>query len=156
MATYAPTLHAYELAEFLDQTLRDEWEPSGGALARLAPGPDGELDVEFRSFHGHPSEELPSLERRPGCVAVCLSVLGYLRPLDNPGGRRRRIRSTVGVDALGDISLIRYKNGRVDRLHRVEGAMADLLYSMLDQAPDLAEIIPLPVPTPAPEPEYFV
>jgi hypothetical protein len=146
MATYSTELHAFELAEFLDQTLRDEWEPSVGALARLAPGPDGAPDVEFRSFHGHPSEALPEMPHRPGCVAVCLSVLGYLRPLDKPGARRRRIRSTVGVDATGDISLIRYKDGTVERMHRVEGSMADLLYSMLDPRPKLADVIPLRPP----------
>ena len=153
MATHESEHHACDLAEFLDQTLADEWDTSVGAFARLAPGLDGQLEVEFHSFPGHPSEVLANLPRRAGCVAVCVSALGYLRPLDKPGGRRRRIRSTVAVDAMGDISLIRYKNGKVDRLHRVEGAMADLLYSMLEKPPDLAEVIPLPVAPPLPQPE---
>lgn len=133
--------YACNLAEFLDLSLADDWTPSVGVLALLAPTDGGELDVEFRRFEGHPGDVLPGMPRREGCLAVALSVLGFVRPLDNPGGRRRRIRSTVAIDAAGDVSLLRYRNGRVERLHRVEGAMADLLYSMLDTT--VAEIIPL-------------
>lgn len=141
MDTQSDHHYACDLAEFLDTTLQKDWTPSMGVLALLAPSESGELDVEFRSFHGHPGDVLPEMPRRAGCLAVALSALGHVRPLDNPGGRRRRIRSTVAVDATGDISLLRYRDGRVERLHRVEGAMADLLYSMLDHT--MAEIIPL-------------
>lgn len=142
--------YACNLAEFLDHTLADDWTPSVGMLALLGPTESGELDVEFRSFEGHPGDVVPGMPRRDGCLAVALSVLGFVRPLDKPGGRRRRIRSTVAVDAAGDVSLLRYRDGRVERLHRVEGAMADLLYSLLDTT--MAEVIPLR-PEPAAPPE---
>ena len=131
MTNHATEQPARQLAELLDQTLADEWETSAGALALLVPAPDGELELELCSFNGHPSEVLPQLPPKPGCVAACLSVLGHSWSLDDPAAPRRRIRSTVGVDHEGDVSLIRHPEGTVDQLHGVEGALADLLYSML-------------------------
>ena len=115
------------LADLMDQALSDQWEADQHFLSFLRVDGD-EVEIGQRALPGHPSEWLPKLTCEPDWSAVCLSSLGHATRYDAAGGPRERVRITVAVASGSDFGILRYPDGRTERLSGMQGPMGGLLH----------------------------
>lgn len=115
------------LADLMDQSLADEWDTDQHFLSFLRY--DGEeIEIGQKSLPGHPSEWLPQQTCEPDWAAVCLSSLGHATRYDVAGGPRQRVRITVAVASGRDFGILRYPDGRTEKLSGMQGPMGGMLH----------------------------
>lgn len=115
------------LADLMDQAMSNEWSTDQHVLSFLRF--DGE-DVEIgqKLLPGHPSEWLSKLTCESDWAAVCLSSLGHATRYDIAGGPRERVRITVAVGSGKDFGILRYPDGRTEKLSGMQGPMGGMLH----------------------------
>lgn len=121
------------LADLMDQAMSNEWTTDRHALGFLRFDGD-DVEIGHKTLPGHPSQWLPKLTCEPHWAAVCLSSLGHATRYDIAGGPRQRVRITVAVASGAhcgsgtDYGILRYPDGRTERLSGMQGPMGGMLH----------------------------
>ena len=115
------------LADVMDRAMAREWSADQHVLSFLRFVGD-EVEIGQKPLPGHPSEWLPKLSCEPDWAAVCLSSLGHATRYDIAGGPRERVRITVAVGSGKDFGILRYPDGRTEKLSGMQGPMGGMLH----------------------------
>lgn len=115
------------LADLIDGALSEDWDADEHVLAFLRHVGE-EVEIGMKSLPGHPSEWLHQQTCEPDWAAVCLSSLGHATRYDAAGGPRERVRITVAVGTGTDFGILRYPDGRTEKLSGMQGPMGGLLH----------------------------
>jgi hypothetical protein len=120
---HAPVSNATALADLLDATLAEDWSDDTPTLAVLSwRGPhDDDLELATKRIERPPVTELRFFGPDHECLAVCLSRL------EPPG------RVTVAFDEFDEVTVIRHRDGRIERPAVTGGPTADLLRPALSE-----------------------
>jgi hypothetical protein len=113
-----PPGNATTLAETIDAALAGEWDDSPPTLAVLSwrGERDDDLELAVKRTAADPAGELRRFGPDPACLAVCLSRL-----------EERTVRVTVAVDGCEDVTIVRHRDGRTDRLPAPAGGPTAVL-----------------------------
>ena len=120
------------LADLMDQNMAEEWDTDQHLLSFLRFVGD-EVEIGQKMLPGHPSEWLPRQTCDPDWAAVCLSSLGHATRYDVAGAPRQRVRITVAVGSGKDYGILRYPDGRTERLAGLQGPMGGMLHRWADR-----------------------
>lgn len=115
------------LADLMDQAMADEWDTDQHLLGFLRFVGD-EVEIGQKLLPGHPSDWLPQQTCEPDWAAVCLSSLGHATRYDVVGAPRQRVRVTVAVGSGKDFGILRYPDGRREKLSGMQGPMGGMLH----------------------------
>jgi hypothetical protein len=143
MATRSlPVSNALALADILDATLAEDWTDDTLTLAVLSwrgPG-DDDLELATKRIVGHPADELGIFGPDHECLAVGLSRVeepasaGFRLTGAKPAGNSpAAVRVTVAFDEFDEITLVRHRDGHIERPAVTDGSTADLLRESLSE-----------------------
>ncbi|MGH9036932.1 MAG: hypothetical protein ACRD0O_14305 [Acidimicrobiia bacterium] len=127
-----PVSNALALADILDATLAEDWIDDTLTLAVLSwRGPDDDdLELATKRIVGFPAEELSVFGPRHECLAAGVSRL------EEPAAPAFRltgadpsapVRVTVAFDEFDEVTIVRHRDGRLERPAETDGSTADLL-----------------------------
>lgn len=121
------------LADLMDRNMTAEWDTDQHLLSFLRFVGD-EVEIGQKLLPGHPSEWLPHQTCEPDWAAVCLSSLGHATRYDMAGAPRQRVRITVAVGSGTDYGILRYPDGRTEKLSGMQGPMGGMLHRWAERA----------------------
>ncbi len=118
-------------AEIVDGITKDDWSGRTSLIMVVRDSGGPELDLLVKEVGGDPYDGFLELPPDDRYLVACLSSMGHTVPFEGNAAQRMRVRSTVAVGRSGDYAILRYKNGRVDRLEGATGRLYEVMATIV-------------------------